>query len=260
MGRAVRTIIRVDTMHLTARVDLLTGATGEFGRAIARTLAGRRTWSTHDLHAWHVLSTLDDRYLPWNSGSMRPSGLVMVLNDICINSRQRVVECGSGISTIYLARLLRERGGKLVTLEHDERWRAYVSSELEREGLEGFAKVLLAPLERHHMLAGNLWYARAALEEAVSEIGEIELLLVDGPPAVERRHRLARYPALPSCADALTDDCTVVLDDIERRGERHVIARWEDESAFRFKYWMDPGGVAIGRRPGYPLLGYEAES
>jgi hypothetical protein len=242
-------------MRLTGKVALLTGATGDFGRAIVRLLAGRRSWSSHDLQAWHVLSPLRGRYLAWSLASMRPSGLVMVLNDVCVNERRRVLECGAGVSTLYLARLLHERGGNLVTLEHDERWSEYVSRQLKDEGLDSCAQVLHASLEAYPSLAGRRWYARGAVDRAVSALGDVGLLVVDGPPAFETRDGMTRYPALPMLLDALADDCTVVLDNIERRGERRVIGRWEAETPIRFEYRIDPGGIAIGRRPGYRVIG-----
>ena len=54
---------------------------------------------------------------------MRPAGLVMVCNDIVLGDRRRVVELGSGLSTVLLARLLAQRppvgGFTLVAVEHD---------------------------------------------------------------------------------------------------------------------------------------------
>src|SRR5438093_6942309 len=80
-----------------------------------------------DAMALEVLAPLSLSYLPWSQAAMRPSGLVAVLNDIVINGRVRIVECGSGISTFYIARLLRElrslrRAGRIHTIEHDEPW------------------------------------------------------------------------------------------------------------------------------------------
>jgi hypothetical protein len=59
-------------------------------------------WREEDLHAWHVLRPLLDRggYLPWSTGSMRPAGLVAVCNEIVHGARTRIVECGSGVSTV----------------------------------------------------------------------------------------------------------------------------------------------------------------
>lgn len=95
-----------------------------------------------DLHAWHVLRPLLDvgGYLPWSTGAMRPAGLVVVCNEIVHRARTRVVECGSGVSTIVLARLLRERGtGSVVSVEHDRAWAALINDMLSREKLNDVA-------------------------------------------------------------------------------------------------------------------------
>jgi hypothetical protein len=65
----------------------------------------------HDADAWQILSPLlvHGGYLPWTTGSMRPAGLVEVCNEIVHGDRTRVLECGSGVSTVLLARLLPAR-------------------------------------------------------------------------------------------------------------------------------------------------------
>jgi hypothetical protein len=54
----------------------------------------------------HALAMLPGAYLPWSAGTMRPAVFVTVCNDIVLNDRRRIVELGSGISTVLLARLL----------------------------------------------------------------------------------------------------------------------------------------------------------
>ena len=78
---------------------------------------------------------------------MRPAALVAVCNEIVHGARTRIVECGSGLSTVVLARLLRERGdGALVALEHDRHWAALVEEQLRKEDLGEIARVHYAPL------------------------------------------------------------------------------------------------------------------
>jgi hypothetical protein len=195
-----------------------------------------------DLHAWQVLRPLLDRggYLPWTTGSMRPAALVAVCNEIIHGARTRIVECGSGVSTVVLARLLRERGaGGLVALEHDRHWVGLVQDQLRREALDGIARVLNAPLEGEPP-----WYGPAGLGEVHDEV---DLLVVDGPPACHPGHETRRAPALPRLAERLAVGATVVLDDIARPGERHVVAGWEASTDWRFAI-DERAGVAIGRR------------
>jgi hypothetical protein len=171
---------------------------------------------------------------------MRPAGLVAVCNEIVHGPRTRIVECGSGVTTVVLARLLRERGaGWLVALEHDRHWAALIQAQLRREALEGTACVLDAPLEGEPS-----WYAPARLAEIPEEI---DLLVVDGPPAYAPGHQTRRAPALPRLDARLVAGAAVVLDDIARVGEREVLAGWEATTDWRFAV-DEPAGVAIGRR------------
>jgi hypothetical protein len=197
-------------------------------------------WREEDLHAWHILRPLLDRggYLPWSTGSMRPAGLVAVCNEIVHGARTRILECGSGVSTVVLARLLREReAGRLLALEDDGHWAALVNEQLRRETLDAIARVLHAPLEGEPP-----WYAPAAL---IALPDELDLLLVDGPPAAG--HQARRAPALPRLQERLVAGAAVVLDDIARPGERAILAGWEASTDWRFAH-DERAGAAIGRR------------
>ena len=104
----------------------------------------------HDADAWQILSPLlvHGGYLPWTTGSMRPAGLVKVCNEIVRGDRTRILECGSGVSTVLLARLLHERErGVLTSLEHDPHWATLIQDHLQREHLDQIARVVHAPLQ-----------------------------------------------------------------------------------------------------------------
>jgi Methyltransferase domain len=88
-------------------------------------------------------------------------------------------------------------------------------------------------LEPHPLGRDGLpWYAQHALRCLPAQI---DVLLVDGPPAFEPGAGLSRYPALPAFAERLTPDAVVVLDDIDRRGELGVLHAWEHDTDFRFE-------------------------
>ena len=171
----------------------------------------------------------------------------MLANEIVFADRTEVVELGSGVSTVVLARLLRERGGRLTSLEHDPDWARVVSSQLEREGLAQIARLIQAPLEPHpRALDGAPWYAPAALDALPAH--DIDLLLVDGPPGYGEGMALSRYPALPVLAERLAPGALVALDDAEREGEREILARWEREVP-RWRFGPRAGtGLAVGAR------------
>ncbi len=193
-----------------------------------------------DLHAWQVLRPLLDGrpYLPFSSGAMRAAGLVHICNDIVHRAPAEVVECGSGSSTVVLARLLAERGtGRLTALEHHPEWAAFVRGQLAAEGLSEVARVVHAPLE-------GGWYAASGVDQLPASI---DLLLVDGPPADTAELMQARHPALERLGGRLAPDARVVLDDIGRAGEQVVLARWEVETPWRFERLEDEA-IAVGRR------------
>jgi predicted O-methyltransferase YrrM len=176
---------------------------------------------------------------------MTPAGLARVSEEIERSDHRVVVECGSGYSTLVLARLLAARGGAVVSLEHDAGWRERVAAAVEEEGLSAAARIVHAPLEPHPLArAEGGWYATSALDELPDRI---DLLLVDGPPASEPDIAESRYPALPLLGGRLGPNGLVILDDIGRSGERRVLDAWEAETAFRFE--LRPGErIALGRR------------
>jgi predicted O-methyltransferase YrrM len=168
---------------------------------------------------------------------MRPAGLVEVCNEIVHGDRTRILECGSGVSTVLLARLLRERGrGAVTSLEHDPHWATLIQDHLQREHLEQIARIVHAPLQ-----GDPPWYRLGELPD------EIDLLIVDGPPAFEPGHSARRTPALTRFDARLAPEAAVILDDIDRPGEQQTIATWETSTSWRFQLNL-PAGVAIGRR------------
>jgi predicted O-methyltransferase YrrM len=185
--------------------------------------------------------------LIWSESAMTEAGLELVCAELRARTRPVVVECGSGFSTLTLARLLQESEGSLLSLEHDPLWATRVRRNLAAAGLEGTAQVTLAPLQAHPLGRDGLrWYADTALRSVPARI---DLLLVDGPPAFAPEIELSRYPALPALADRLAPDAIVVLDDIDRHGEQRILEAWERECGMRFER-LQAERIAIGRRPG----------
>jgi len=189
-----------------------------------------------DALALEALAPLNGSFLPWTVFSMRPSAILCILTDIVVNSRSQIVECGSGNSTVFMGRLLASHGATQVqvhSLEHDIRWAEVTRQALKRESLDSFVSVVTAPLV-------NGWYDW----RAVPPLDDIDLLVVDGPPAHEQSLFNARAPALTHFGSALRDGATVFLDDAERDGERQVIAQWEREHGLQFHQQRGSWAVA----------------
>lgn len=186
-----------------------------------------------ETYALQELAPLSAPWLPWTGDSMQPTALVALLKDIVFNDRRTIVELGGGISTIYIGRLLAQRGrGQLYTVEEDESWAAtFLRPHIERERLGERVSVVVAPPAACSLGSGDApWYSSDALEPLGRD--GIDLLIVDGPIAA--RYPTIRYPALPYFFDVLADDGLVALDDISRKGESEIIRRWERDFPISF--------------------------
>lgn len=133
-----------------------------------------------------------------------------------------IVECGSGLSTLMLARACAlYRVERIISLENGAEFAQTTRDAIAQHGLN--ATVLHAPL-RNYALGVNgsevyPWYALDGLPEH-----GIDMLVIDGPPGSVRSH--ARYPALPLLNDRLEPGCTIFMDDAARPHEQQILARW----------------------------------
>lgn len=136
-----------------------------------------------------------------------------------------VVECGSGTSTLIVARALQANGhGHLVSLEHLAEHAAATRELLVEAGCDDVVTVVHAPLVDHTIGAATFtWYDLAA----AGPLGEVDLVAVDGPPKAVGP--LARYPALPLLVDVLDPAARLLLDDADRPDELAALRRWSDE-------------------------------
>lgn len=135
---------------------------------------------------------------------------------------RRILELGSGTSTIWLGYLCREFGGSLVTLDHLEKYLAATQTAVDRHNLNHQVEGRLAPLQKINCDGASFnWYAL----EALNDLSDIDMLVVDGPPAATGPQ--ARYPSLPMLIDRLAKNATVVLDDAHRRDELKIVEEWE---------------------------------
>jgi predicted O-methyltransferase YrrM len=134
-----------------------------------------------------------------------------------------IVECGSGVSTVILARCMQlNEAGHVYSLEHLPEFADKTRWDLRRHGLEDWASVLTAPLRRYELRGETvIWYSFEKLPQI-----EIDMLLVDGPP--EETGKLARFPAA-LLFDRLKPGGVVFLDDANRDDEKTALRLWAQE-------------------------------
>ncbi|MFN3287105.1 MAG: class I SAM-dependent methyltransferase, partial [Sphingomonadaceae bacterium] len=151
-------------------------ARGRRGLRAARRLNGRREAMLDALVARLGWTRSD---LPATDGWAGTPGLLITLVDEVEVRRPRlVVEFGSGLSTLVLARALALHvpEARLLSFDHDAGFAAMTRRRLAALGLS--AEVRHAPLADASALGvAGQWYDHGPLPDG------IDLLLIDGPPA-----------------------------------------------------------------------------
>ena len=166
------------------------------------------------------------RPLPgWIGGMARIDLLAAALEIIEGKKPARVLELGSGLSTLTIAYGLQANGyGQLVSLEDNPGHAANTRRLLAEHGLTESATVIDAPLQRIELEGEAFdWYALAELPTELP----YDILLVDGPAGYLSRG--IRYPALPVLQHYLADDAVILVDDTDRPIEGDMVARWRSE-------------------------------
>lgn len=162
----------------------------------------------------------------WSEHAFTPETLSLVQHLVAHVPYPRILELGSGVSTLLMAQSLRRAGGgRILSLDDDARWAAQTEATIAREKLGSFAHVVVAPLVR--VEAGGRqseWYDISGIEADA----RFDLIIVDGPPAW-RGDELVRLPALYRLRPYLSDTGVLVLDDAGRGGEREVARRWRHD-------------------------------
>lgn len=175
-----------------------------------------------------------------HSWALKPDVLHMIMEHVWREQPGVIVECGSGSSSVWLGYVLERMGkGRVIALEHDERYLETSRDLIRAHGLEDYVEVRHAPLEpwRDGEDAYS-WYALDALDD----IYGIDLLLVDGPPGPTGPQ--ARYPAVPILLSRCSPEVMIVLDDTVRDEERAISDRWLAEYPDLRRRTYDSGGFA----------------
>lgn len=175
---------------------------------------------------------------------------VMVHNAVrlLVEVRPRlVVECGSGNSTVIMARCLRGLGGgRIVSLDQDAEYARRTTELLRLSGLGDVATVVTVPLTLREV-NGQLhrWYGQE-YEPLIDQ--PIDVLVVDGPPGSSGPR--ARYPAVPLLKSHLGSESWIILDDGDRPDEAAIARIWAHELNATLSYLEGGrGGWVLRHRP-----------
>ena len=141
-----------------------------------------------------------------------------------------IVECGSGVSTVLISYLLKEKSNNATffSLEHNIDYAMKTKNELENHKVSDYNTILFAPLIKYK-IDDSVWYWYK-IDELKQKVDTIDILIVDGPPMNIQSQ--ARYPAIPILKSLLHEDAVIILDDAKRNDEQITLFRWQQELQF----------------------------
>lgn len=231
--------LRSQTTELGGRLERDRRAAADAVKAVKEhvTVQGRRDFEQQA--AWWELRDFvrPGPFMPALRGwAASPDVLCLLVERISAIRPALVVECGSGASSVWLGYALRRVGqGRLVALEHDERYAELSRDLVAAHGLADIVEIRHAPLrdwtpdrgagtgaggESGEDAATQPWYDL----DALVDLDGIGVLFVDGPPA--RTAPEARYPAGPVLLPRCAPGAVVLLDDTVRTAEQRTSDRW----------------------------------
>jgi hypothetical protein len=172
----------------------------------------------------------------------------ILVNEVARRKPRVIVELGSGLSTVLIAKVIETVGFScdFISIEEDVRYLKRTRAWLRAEGLDHFVALHQVPViyedkEEEDDLRGIWWYDQKIVDRLVPLDRGVNFLLVDGPCAKEgfeyiRWWSLENfYPHLLACAP----DSAALVDDTQR--DRKVLERWKSDLQPAAVRWTDFG-------------------
>lgn len=190
----------------------------------------------------NVRPLLENIFVPFGGWSVNGRFSEILVRLLFEKRPRMVLECGSGTSTLLAARCLKQIGnGKVVALEHIDKFASATNQRLRENTLHDFATVLETPLKQLSLNGKEMpWYSfdpKAYLQH------KIDLLIVDGPPG--NTGPLARYPAVPVLKEWLSPNGVIILDDGNREDERKIAEQWIVELNATHEFYSEGKGTWV---------------
>jgi hypothetical protein len=194
------------------------------------------------LQSYFATGELPNINIERHSWPISPDFSLYLIELLETNDYDLIIEFGSGISTVILAKTLAKmavrRGGKesvaLISFEHLEKYYNQTQARLRQADLADKVQLELASLEPYTSPNGNTYpyyschKSLATLAQKHRKADAHVLVLIDGPPAATGKH--ARYPAAPSVMKYFKGaNVSFLLDDYIRDDEKEIVALWEAE-------------------------------
>lgn len=160
-------------------------------------------------------------YLPLTNWAVGPEFLCHVANEICINKRRHIVEFGSGITTILLARLAKVNGLnlKISTIDQNWNWQKIINKIAEQDGVAQYIEFI-----HNKIIKGVREDISVIQKKMFLKEEKFDCVLVDGAAS---GHPVSRFDAVPIIKKFLAESFVIFLHDTDRKEERQMVMEWE---------------------------------
>jgi glycosyltransferase involved in cell wall biosynthesis/predicted O-methyltransferase YrrM len=189
--------------------------------AAGRRSFGRRPATAKATPPPDVYRLVGDGRLRWSSWTISKAVAIELAEHLERTRPKRVLELGSGISTLMLAQYAARHGATVVSLEHGRSFHERTARMLSQFGLRDQVDLVLAPLQSTRLEIGTYPWYHARLH------GQFDFVFVDGPPLSD-----GRQAVLPALKGHLRAGWEAWLDDGDRDHERDCLDLWQPHLRF----------------------------
>jgi len=134
-----------------------------------------------------------------------------------------ILECGSGLSTILMGIVAKQKGVKLVSLENSKKWMKRTGWYLKHFNISN-ASIMYSPIVDR---GDYEWYK---IDEN-SLPDKVSLVILDGPPGEIKGGRTGFFP---ECSNIIKKDTIILVDDVEREDEMGMVSDFSASMKFRY--------------------------
>ena len=204
--------------------------------------------SVGDIHGMVRLMPYTEQLpLPFGGGwALTGDSAALLAHETILRKPTTIVELGSGVSTLILGQILANRGeGRLISIDHDEKWANKTRLAVDALGLENIVQVIHAPLVPTQIGEHSFqWYSME--DKVIEALRSIDALIVDGPPRQAGKGHAARFPAFPLFASKMSPSAMIFVDDAGREDERSMVEQWaKNDDQWNVEWFQTVDGVAI---------------
>ncbi len=181
----------------------------------------------NDIQASLELAKIEVGFVPKSSYSMSPVALLHVINEIVINNRRVILELGTGVSTVYIAKVAKDLGLELeiVSIDENPDWQNTIGGYLKKLGCEDIVRFCHSDIDEASDCG---WYQEDVLSELfVKNSFRFDCIIIDAPSTHD--HVSARSRAIPFLMDSgfIQEEYAIYLDDTYRNAEKKIAKDWK---------------------------------